>query len=72
MLYPLLLSTFTSHSGSSNVPDRRRKFSDILGGHREIGDEAVVVGPLSGVVADLDGEPVNRKGILGGAQRYRR
>src|SRR5208283_2137231 len=37
---------------------------------REICDEAVVVGPLSLVVEDLDGEPVDRDGVLGGAQRH--
>ena len=40
------------------------------GADREIRDEAVVVGPLSLVVEDLDGEPVDRYGVLGGAQRH--
>jgi len=39
---------------------------------REICDEAVVVGPLSLVVEDFDGEPGDRYGIRGGAQRHRR
>ena len=30
-----------------------------------------MVGPLSLVVEDLDGEPVDRDGVLGGAQRHR-
>src|SRR5262249_80262 len=51
-------------------PTAGGEFGDALGGHRKISDEAVVVGSLSGVVADLDGEPVYRQGIFGSTQRY--
>jgi len=51
-------------------PPAGGEFGDGIGGDREIGDEAVVVGSLCLGVEGLDGEPVDRDGILGGAQRH--
>jgi len=74
-----ICSSGTVRGGDGNVPTYSAprptaggEFGDAIGSHRKVGDEAVVVGALSGVVADLDGEPIYRKGIVGGAQRYRR
>jgi hypothetical protein len=46
------------------------KLGDDVSRDGEIGDEAVVVGPLSLVVEGPDGEPVDRDGILCAAQRH--
>ena len=46
------------------------ELGDGLGGDRQVGDEAVVVGSLSLGVEDLDGEPIDAEGILAGAQRH--
>ena len=46
------------------------ELGDRLGGDRQVGHEAVVVGPLSLGVEDLDGEPIDAEGILAGAQRH--
>ena len=46
------------------------QLGDGVGGHRQIGDEAVVIGALARGVADLDGEPVDHDGVGGGAQRH--
>lgn len=47
-----------------------RRFGDAAGCDREIRNEAVEVGSLSLGVEDLDGKPVDRDGIAGGAQRH--
>lgn len=47
-----------------SCPTAGGEFGNPIGGHRKIGEEAVIVGPLPGVVADLDAER--------GAQWYRR
>jgi hypothetical protein len=49
------------------APPAGGQFGDGIGGHRQVGDETVVVGPLGRSVADLDGEPVDRDGIGGAA-----
>ena len=46
------------------------QFGDAVGGDREIGDEAVVIGSLSLGVEDLDGEPVDQYGIVRATQRH--
>ena len=46
------------------------KLGDGIGRDRKIGDEAVVIGPLSLGIESLDGEPVDRDGIVRGAQRH--
>jgi len=47
-----------------------REFGDVAGRYREVRDEVVVVDLLSGGVADLDGEPIRRYGVVGCAQRH--
>jgi hypothetical protein len=77
-LYPLVFSTLKvsfsipAFAGTSlpTRPPAGGEFGDGAGGDREIGDEAVVVGSLCLGVEGLDGEPVDRDGILGGAQRH--
>jgi hypothetical protein len=39
------------------------QFGNGGGRHRQIGHEAVVVGPFARSVADLDGESVDREGL---------
>src|SRR5713101_3398958 len=39
-------------------------FGDVVPVDREIGDEAVVIGPFSGGIADLDFKPVDRQSVL--------
>jgi hypothetical protein len=43
------------------------QFGDSVAGDGEIGDEAVAIGLLSPGVEDLDGEPVEKDGIVRGA-----
>ena len=38
-------------------------FGDVVPVDREIGDEAVVIGPLSGGIADLDFKPVDQQSV---------
>ena len=46
------------------------EFGDGVGGDRQISEEAVVVGPLSLGIEDLDGEPIDGDGVLAVAHRH--
>jgi hypothetical protein len=52
-------------------PAAGSKLGDGIGRDRKIGDETIVIGSLSLGVKDLDGEPVDQDGVLGGTQRHR-